>query len=175
MKLQVANAIEVLSRTPATLNSLLRGVSEGWSRSTEGPETWSAFDVVGHLIHGERTDWIPRMRIILETGERRAFEPFDRFAQFQTSQGKTLEQLLEEFSAARAESLAALKSLSLGPKQLALKGTHPRLGAVTLGNLLAAWVAHDLTHIAQVVRVMAKQYGDQVGPFKEFLSVLQWK
>lgn len=175
MELQVANAIELLERTPGTLNSLLRGVSDGWTRSTEGPETWSAFDVVGHLIHGERTDWMPRMRIVLEEGERRTFEPFDRFAQFQTSQGKTLEQLLDEFAALRAENVAALKALNLSPEQFELKGKHPTLGTVTLRNLLATWVVHDLNHIGQIVRVMAKQYAGEGGPFAAFLSILQWK
>ncbi|HEV8522989.1 MAG TPA: DinB family protein [Terriglobales bacterium] len=172
MHFQLAEAVEVLTRTPATLNTMLRGLPQGWIRATEGRETWSPFDVVGHLIHGELTDWMPRLRIILEQGESRPFDPFDRFAQFENSKGKTLEQLLDEFSGLRAENVLDLNRLALRPEQFAVKGTHPALGTVTLGQLLATWVVHDLTHIVQISRVMAKRYGDDVGPWRAYLSVL---
>lgn len=172
MQFQLAEAVQMLSRTPATLNTMLRGLSEGWIRATEGPETWSPFDVVGHLIHGELTDWMPRLRIILDQGESRPFDPFDRFAQFESSKGKKLEDLLDEFSSLRGENVANLKRLGLRPEQFALKGSHPALGTVTLGQLLATWVVHDLTHIVQISRVMAKRYGEDVGPWRAYLSVL---
>lgn len=173
MHFQLAEAVEVLARTPAAVNTMLRGLPEGWIRATEGPDTWSPYDVVGHLIHGELTDWMPRLRIILEHGESRPFDPFDRFAHFESSQGKTLDQILAEFSGLRAENVANLKRLGLRPEQFALKGTHPALGTVTLGQLLATWVVHDLTHIMQISRVMAKRYGDDVGPWHAYLSVLK--
>lgn len=173
MDLQVNDSIAILSRTPPTLDAMLRGLPDAWIHATEGPDTWSPFDVVGHLIHCELTDWMPRILIVLNEGESRTFEPFDRFAQFKTSQGKTLEQLLDQFAVLREENLARLKALALRPAQFELKGRHPALGTVTLGNLLASWVVHDLTHIAQVVRVMAKQYADHVGPFAVALSVLR--
>jgi len=172
MHFQLAEAVEVLTRTPATLNTMLRGLPQGWVRATEGPETWSLFDVIGHLIHGELTDWMPRLHIILEQGESRPFDPFDRFAQFENSNGKTLEQLLDEFSALRSVNVTNLKRLGLTPEQFTVKGTHPALGTVTLGQLLATWVVHDLTHIVQISRVMAKRYGDDVGPWRAYLSVL---
>ncbi len=167
------HALAVLERTPGVLNALLRGLPDAWSRATEGPDTWSPFDVVGHLIHGEKTDWIPRVRIILEDGDRRPFPSFDMTAHFAASRGRTLESLLDEFAERRAASLAALRGLKLTAAQLELQGTHPELGSVRLRQHLASWVAHDLDHISQIVRVMAKQYGEAVGPWKAYLKVVR--
>jgi len=169
----LADGIAVLTRTPATLNALLRGLPNIWVRSNEGQDTWSAFDIVGHLIVGERTDWMPRLRIILEKGDSRPFDPFDRFAQAKESQGKSLEQLLDEFARLRKENLAALQGLNLQPTDFARRGKHPALGGVTLSELLATWVAHDLTHLHQLSRVMAHRYRDAVGPWSAFLGVMQ--
>jgi hypothetical protein len=165
--------IALLTRTPATLNALLRGQPDIWVRSNEDEDTWSAFDILGHLIVGERTDWMSRALIILEHGEARAFDPFDRFAQVKESQGKSLEQLLDEFSRLRKENLAALQELNLRPEDLARRGTHPELGTVTLSQLLATWAVHDLTHLHQISRVMAHQYRDAVGPWSVYLGVLK--
>ena len=172
MEFELHQARQILSRTPATLNSLLRDLAPEWSAPNEGPETWSPFDVVGHLIHGEKTDWIPRARIIIEQGEAGTFEPFDRFAMFENSKGKQLNDLLDEFARLRAESLAQLDELQITPELLARRGQHPELGVVTLRQLLSTWVIHDLGHIRQVVRVMSKQYRDAVGPWKAYLSIL---
>ena len=166
-------AIAVLTRTPAALNALLRGLPDIWVRGNEGQDTWSAFDIVGHLIVGERTDWMPRLRIILESGEARPFDPFDRVAQLKESQGKSLEQLLDNFARLRAKNVAALQALNLGPEDFTRRGRHPRLGVVTLAQLLATWAAHDLTHLHQLSRVMAHQYRDAVGPWSAYLGVLQ--
>lgn len=172
MEFKLEQAKEVLRRTPSTLTSLLQGASEDWVLMNEGAETWSPFDVVGHLIHADETDWIPRARIILEYGEERAFDPFDRFAMFEKSKGKSLGELLGEFERRRAESLRQLDELKLTPELLEKRGRHPELGVVTLGELLATWVVHDLGHIGQIVRVMAKGYGDEVGPWRAYLSIL---
>lgn len=169
----LAEAIAVLTRTPATLNALLRGLPDIWVRCNEGNDSWSAFDIMGHLIVGERTDWMPRVRILLENGEARPFDPFDRFAQLKENQDKSLEQLLDDFARARIESLAALQALNLQPEDLTRRGRHPRLGVVTLSQLLAAWAVHDLTHVHQLSRVMAHQYRDAVGPWIAYLGVLQ--
>jgi hypothetical protein len=173
----LAEVRAVLARTPATLNALLRGLPETWvmrneGRSKDGKDTWSGFDIVGHLIVGERTDWMPRVRIILENGEARAFDPFDRFAQSRESEGKSLEQLLDEFARLRCENLAALQAFNLQPADLARRGKHPALGVVTLSELLATWAVHDLTHLHQLSRVMAHQYRDAVGPWSAYLGVL---
>lgn len=165
-------AIPVLRQTPQTLRALLATLPPDWIHATEGPETWSPFDVVGHLIHGERTDWIPRARIILAQGVERTFTPFDRFAQFEESRGKSLDALLDSFARERAANIALLESWQLTDAQLALEGVHPAFGAVTLRQLLATWVTHDLNHIAQIVRVMAKQYRSAVGPWRQYLSIL---
>jgi hypothetical protein len=165
--------ISVLTRTPATLDALLRGLPESWVRSNEGQDTWSAFDIVGHLIVGERTDWMQRVRVILENGEARPFDPFDRFAQSRESHNKSLEQLLDDFVRLRRENLAALKTLNLQPEDLTRRGRHPALGVVTLQQLLATWAVHDLTHVHQLSRVMAHQYRDAVGPWSTYLGVLQ--
>src|ERR1700694_2443228 len=167
----LAEAIAVLSRTPAALDALLRGLPDIWVRGHEGKDTWSAFDVVGNLIVGERTDWMPRARIILENGEARPFDPFDRFAQAKESQGKSLDQLLDEFARLRKENLAGLQALNLEPEDLSRRGKHPELGKVTLSELLATWAVHDLTHVHQLSRVMAHQYRDAVGPWIVYLGV----
>jgi hypothetical protein len=172
MEFQLEQAKEILGRTPSTLNALLRPLSKAWIDGNEGLDTWSPYDVVGHLIHGDETDWIPRAKIILERGEQRAFEPFDRFAMFEKSKEKSLAELLDEFEHARAESLHELDLMHLTPSLLEKRGRHPELGVVTLKQLLATWVVHDLGHVSQVVRVMAKQYGDAVGPWKAYLSIL---
>jgi hypothetical protein len=172
MDFDLTTGIAVLERTPATLCALLAGLPLAWTDATEGPDTWSPYDNIGHLIHGERTDWIPRARIILAQGTERRFAPFDRSAQFRESRGKTLGTLLDELAALRAENLATLRSWKLTGAQLALSGEHPAFGAVTMRQLLATWVAHDLGHIAQVARVMAKQYREAVGPWREYLPVL---
>jgi hypothetical protein len=173
MELQLSQCVEVLERTPQTLRSLLEGLSDPWVLGNEGPETFSPFDVVGHLIHGEETDWIPRARIILELGESRPFTPFDRFAFYEKSRGRSLATLLATFERLRKQNLEVLKGLDLTPEQLDRKGTHPELGPVTLRQLLATWVAHDLGHLGQIVRVMARQYGSEVGRWREFLSALK--
>jgi hypothetical protein len=165
-------ATPVLERTPATLRTLLEGLPSAWTDANEGPDTWSPFDIVGHLIQGERTDWIPRARMILEEGRSRAFEPFDRFAQFRDSEGKSLAELLDEFERLRAQSLATLKGWQLTDTQLALEGEHPVFGAVTLRQLLATWTAHDVGHLAQISRVMARQYRDAVGPWRAYLPIM---
>jgi hypothetical protein len=167
------DATALLARTPATLDALLRGLPVIWTRRKEGEDSWSPYDIVGHLVVGERTDWMPRVRIILENGEARPFDPFDRLAQSKASQGKSLEQLLDDFASLRRENLAALQALNLQPEDLARRGTHPALGVVTLSQLLATWAAHDLTHLHQLSRVMAHQYRDAVGPWSIYLGVLQ--
>lgn len=172
MEFDLADGIAVLERTPQTLRSLLSGLPEPWVQNDEGPETWSPYVVVGHLIHGERTDWITRAKIILAQGDNRKFVPFDRFAQFRESEGKTLEDLLQEFEEIRGENIATVLSWNLNQAHMSLEGEHPKFGAVTLRQLLSTWVAHDLSHLAQITRVMAKQYRDAVGPWREYLPVL---
>ena len=172
MQFTLVQSIDVLQRSPATLQALLAGVDELWARGTEGPETFSPFDVVGHLIDGEETDWIPRARIILAQGPNRRFEPYDRFRHRSRNTGRTLDSLLAEFARLRAANLVLLRSWNLSDAQLALQGEHPSLGTVTLRQLLATWVVHDLGHLAQVARVMAKQYKDEVGAWIPYLPVL---
>ena len=172
MNFDLTAGVAVLERTPQTLRAMLAGLPPGWIDGTEGPDTWSPYDIVGHLIHGERTDWIPRAQIILAQGANRRFTPYDRFAQFRESQGKTLAALLDEFARLRAENLVTLAEWRLTEAQLALEGEHPAFGAVTLRQLLATWVAHDLGHVAQTARVMAKQYREAVGPWREYLPVM---
>ena len=172
MEFQLGQAKDILRRTPETLTSLLQDAPDEWLLSNEGPETWSPLDVLGHLIHGEETDWIPRAKMILEHGETRAFEPFDRFAMFEKSKGKSVRELLATFERLREESLRQLDEWNLTPEILSKPGKHPELGAVTLGELLATWVVHDLSHIGQIVRVMSKQYGDAVGPWRAYLPIL---
>ncbi len=172
MRFEMESAMDVLQRTPATLRALLDGVAEPWVRGTEGPGTFSPFDVVGHLIDGEETDWIPRARIVLARGPDPRFEPYDRFRHFGRNLGRSLESLLTEFAGLRDANLELLRSWRLGDAELDLPGNHPSLGRVTLRHLLASWVVHDLGHIAQVSRVMAKQYRDEVGPWVPFMPVL---
>lgn len=172
MNFELKEGIAVLECTPKALRAMLDGLPEAWTHADEGPDTWSAYVIVGHLIQGERHDWIPRARIVLEHGPAVAFTPFDRFAQFRESEGKSLTQLLDEFETLRAESLTALRSWNLSDAQLGLEGRHPAFGPVTLRQLLATWVAHDLGHIAQVSRVMAKQYRDAIGPWRQYLPVM---
>jgi hypothetical protein len=172
MRFELTTGVAVLERTAHTLRAMLGGLPRTWIYATEGPETWSPYDIVGHLIHAERTDWIPRARIILEQGAQRRFTPFDRFAQFQESQDKTLDSLLDEFARLRTESLSTLACFRLTEAQLALEGEHPAFGPVTLRQLLSTWVAHDLGHLAQTARVMAKQYREAVGPWREYLPVM---
>jgi DinB family protein len=172
MDFDLPAGIAVLERTPATMRALLAGLPQPWIDGTEGPETWSPYVIVGHMLHGERADWIARARIILAQGTNRRFVPFDRFAQFRESEGKSLAQLLDEFEEVRAENLATLAGWRLTDAQLALEGEHPAFGPVTLRQLLATWVAHDLGHIAQTTRVMAKQYREAVGPWRAYLPVM---
>lgn len=164
--------LAVLTRTPATLSALLRDLPEAWTSATEGPGTWSPYVVIGHLIHGEKADWMPRLTIILEHGESRPFDRFDREAQFKEPTGRPLSALLDEFADLRRDNLALLRNLALQPEQLNLTGMHPDLGPVTVRQLLAAWTAHDLAHILQVSRVMAKRYRQETGPWAQYLSVM---
>ena len=172
MSFDLSETLDILERTPAVVDTLLRGTSASWHNANEGPDTWSAFDVVGHLIHGEETDWVPRARIILEHGESRAFEPFDRFAQFARFANWSLDQLLDRFAELRKENLETVRSWQLTEGQLALPGRHPELGAVNLRQLLATWAVHDLNHIAQISRVMARRYTQEVGVWRAYLSIL---
>jgi hypothetical protein len=171
-RLIMEEAVAILARTPATLDALLRGLPDGWITAHEGGETWSPFDVVGHLIHGERTDWVPRAKTILEHGEARAFEKFDRLAQFRESKGRTLASLLDEFAMLRQENLRELAAMRVTDADLDRRGRHPELGVVTMRQLLATWVAHDLDHVVQISRVLARQYSDEVGPWRAYLRVI---
>lgn len=173
MEFDIASGRQVLERTPAVLRALLTGMPAEWTMANEGPDTFSPFDVVGHLIGGEETDWMPRARLILGEGPDRTFAPIDRFRHRALNRGRTLEDLLDRFALLRAENLAALDQLALGPEHLARTGAHPALGTVTLAQLLATWVVHDLGHVAQAARVMAKQYRSAVGPWSAYLPVLQ--
>jgi DinB family protein len=164
--------VAVLARTPATLDAMLRGLPEAWIAANEGDKTWSPYDVVGHLIHGERTDWMPRVKMILAHGESRAFDTFDRFAQFTASQGRTLDSLLDEFATCRRDNLRELAELSLTGADLDRRGRHPVFGSVTLRQLLATWVAHDLDHVVQISRVLAQQYASEVGPWSAYLRII---
>lgn len=172
MEHNLEQTISLLGRTPAALNALVRDLPETWTRRNEGETSWSVFDIVGHLIHGERTDWMPRARMVLQFQENKTFEPFDRLGQVRESQGKSLEQLLDEFARLRSENLRELRALNLRREHLALRGRHPALGVVTLSQLLATWAVHDLTHLHQVSRVMAHQYREAVGPWSQYLGVL---
>jgi hypothetical protein len=165
-------AIEVLERTPAVLVSLLGGLSDKWVYNNEGGEIWNLFDIVGHLIHGEKKDWIPRAKLILEYGEDKPFEPFDRLAQFKDSKGKTLNDLLEEFAKLRNENIDVLNKFNLSDNDFNKKGIHPEFGKVTLKQLLSTWAVHDLSHIRQISRVMAKQYKNEIGPWEKYLPVM---
>ncbi len=172
MEFDLEESMAILERTPGTLRAMLAGLSPAWIDANEGPDTWSPYVVVGHLLHGERAGWIPRARLIVAQGENRRFAPFDRLAQFRESQGKTLGELLDEFDRWRADNLATLAGWRLTEPQLALEGEHPEFGAVSLRQLLSTWVAHDLSHLAQAARVMAKQYREAVGPWRAYLPLL---
>ena len=172
MNFHLPDAILVLERTPGAFRSMLSGLPDNWIAANEGPDTFSPFDNVGHLIHGERADWIPRAQLILSQGTQRRFAPYDRFAQVRESEGKTIAELLDEFAELRIANLATLRSWKVTDRELALEGEHPEFGAVTLRQLLATWVAHDLGHVAQTARVLAKQYREAVGPWRAYLPVL---
>ena len=174
MKYSVAQALEILEKTPAVCATLLAGLSDDWVMNNEGPDTFSPYDVMGHLIHGEKTDWATRAKMILEFGNTKTFVPWDRFAQYEESKGKSLPQLLQEFAVVRKANMDWFKSLQLKESDLDKKGLHPSLGEVTLRNLLSTWVVHDLTHIAQITRVMAKQYTENMGPWPQFFRILSF-
>jgi hypothetical protein len=173
MEHNLQNSIALLTRTPAVLNTLVRDLPDEWTFHNEGENTWSVFDIIGHLIHGERTDWMARTRIILQFGETKPFDRFDRWAQQRESEGKSLPRLLDDFARLRSHNLSELRELYLKPEDLQKRGKHPALGTVTLSELLATWAAHDLTHLHQISRVMAYQYRASVGPWVKFLGVLQ--
>ena len=172
MQFNIEQAIEILSQTPATLRAMLSSLSDDWTGGgTE--DNWSPYDIVGHLIHGEITDWVPRVRIILEHGASRPFTPFDRWAQFENSRDKTLAQLLDKFETLRKENIDILRAMDITPEKLALKGMHPELGEIDMEKLLSTWVVHDLNHIRQAVKFMADKYAENVGIWKEYLLILQ--
>ena len=173
MRFDLTEAVSVLERTPRVLRDLLLDLPDLWIRATEGPDTWSPFDVVGHLIHGERTDWVPRIEHLLRHGDAVPFPLFDREGMFAASKGQSLAELLDTLDRVRGESLSRLQTLALTRDDLMRRGRHPEFGVVTLGQHLATWVAHDLGHISQIVRVMARQYSDAVGPWRAYLSLLQ--
>lgn len=173
MDFQLEQAVEILQRTPATLNTMLRNLPEEWLMHNEGPDTWSPFDIVGHLLHGEETNWIVRARHIIEEGESRPFDPFDRFGQFEKSRGKTIAELLDSFARLRESNLETLAGWNLTAADMQKRGSHPDLGTVTLGQLLATWTVHDLSHMAQICRVMCRQYTEAVGPWVAYLPILR--
>jgi len=173
MEQNLHDTVALLARTPAMLNALLRDLPEAWTMQNEGENSWTPFEIVGHLIHGEYTDWMARAKMIMNYGEARAFEPFDRLAQERESRGKSLPELLDEFASARARNLEELRNMNLSPQDLQRRGLHPSLGPVTLSQLLATWATHDLTHLHQLSRVLAYQYHDAVGPWAAYLGVLQ--
>ena len=170
MTFDLNKSIEILTKTPKVLQQLLRGLSKEWIENNEGENTWSPYDVVGHLIHGEKTDWIPRTRIILSNSKNKTFESFDRFAQFENSKGKSSDELLDEFETLRQANIEALQAMNIDDSKLAMKGIHPELGEVTLKELLATWVVHDLSHIKQISRVMMKNYRQEAGPWSVYIS-----
>lgn len=172
MSFTLPHTVAILERTPAVLRAWLGGLGEEWTHANYGEKTFSPFDVVGHLLHGEKTDWLGRAKLILEHGEAVPFTPFDRYALYEDSKGKTLNELLDSFAELRAKNLAELRAMKLTPPQLDLRGTHPALGTVTLRQLLATWAVHDLNHLHQIAKAMAYQYREEVGPWKEYLSIL---
>jgi len=172
MSFDLDETLDILERTPAVLTALLGGIGEAWQQATEGPDTWSAADVVGHLVHGEETDWVPRARLILEHGDGKPFESFDRFAQLERFQGWSLDDLLERLATLRAANLVEVRGWNLTEYDLSRPGRHPELGAVDLRQLLATWAVHDLNHLVQIARVLAKRYSDEVGQWKAYLSIL---
>jgi hypothetical protein len=172
MDYQLDHAVEILRRTPTTLKALLHGLPDQWTRSTAGAGTWSAYDIVGHLLHGDQSDWIARARIILEHGENRSFDTFDRTAMFDKFKDYPLDKLLDAFAETRHQNLETLRDLDITPDKLSLKGTHPAFGTVLLSQLLSTWVVHDLNHIGQIVEVMSRQYTEAVGPWINYLAIL---
>ena len=174
MKFDLNKSLEILEKTPGVIRSLLTGLSEEWIMNNEGPDTFSPYDVVGHLIHGEKTDWPGRIQMILEHGAGKTFVPYDRFAMYEESKGKSLENLLSEFEIIRKKNIAWLKSLKLGEADLDKRGVHPKFGEVTLKQLLSTWVIHDLTHLSQITRVMAKQYKGEMGPWLEYFRIMSF-
>ena len=174
MKYDLEQAISVLQKTPKVMKTFLGGLSSEWTTNNEGSDSWSPYDVIGHLVHGEKTDWMPRLEIVLSEKGNKTFTPYDRFAQFEMSKGKSLNDLLSEFETLRKENLVTLQSKKLTAKDLQRQGIHPELGPVTLSEMLSAWVVHDLGHIAQVSRVMAKQYKGEVGPWTRYLTILNF-
>ena len=173
MKFQIEKAVEILLQTPETIKSLLGNLSDDWTKNSANSDSWNPFDIVGRLIHGEETDWIPRAEKIFAQGENLTFEPFDRFAQFEISKDKTLKQLLEDFAELRNKNISKLREMNLTEEELKLKGIHPELGEVTLEQLISTWAVHDLTHIKQIVTVLADKYSENVGAWKNYLSILQ--
>jgi hypothetical protein len=173
MEFRLDEGLPLLQRTPDTLRAVLHDLPATWTEATEGPETWSAFDVIGHLIHGERTNWVPRIEHILEHGDRVTFTPFDREGMFVESKGRSIGELLDRFDQVRKQSLARVSALKLSDADLRRQGRHPEFGAVTMGQHMATWVAHDLGHVRQIVRVMARQYADTVGPWRAYLSIVR--
>ena len=172
MNFTIENSIQILERTPAVLNTLLQGISAEWTSNNEGEETWSVYDIIGHFIHGEKTDWIPRLRIILSNDDDKRFVPFDRFAQLKNDKNKPIDALLLDFTELRKSNIKELKEANLNEEKLNKKGIHPEFGEVTLRQLLAAWVDHDLNHICQISRVMAKQYKDEMGPWTKYIAIV---
>lgn len=172
MQFDLSKSIEILERTPAVLKTLLAKLSDDWVFENEGPDTWSPYEVIGHLIHCEKTDWLVRAQVILSEKEDKTFEPFDRFAQLKAGKEKPLEELLEEFQVLREKNLEELKSMQINAEKLKKTGIHPAFGEVNLAQLLSSWTVHDLGHIVQIARVMAKQYKEAVGPWSEYLGVL---
>jgi uncharacterized damage-inducible protein DinB len=172
MNFELSKSVEILERTPHVIEQLLSGLSDEWTTNNEGGETWSPYDVVGHLIHGECTDWIQRLEIILSVNGDKKFAQFDRFAQFEESKGKTIAQLLEEFKTVRKKNIQFLRSKNISEEQLNMTGIHPKFGSVTLRQLLSTWAVHDMAHLAQIARVIAKQYKSEVGPWVEYMSIL---
>ncbi len=173
MEFNLSESIQILSKTPTVLETLLKDLPEVWTKTNEGESTWSPYDVVGHLIHGEKTDWIPRAMIIMGELADKTFEPFDRFAQFENSNGKSLDELLTQFSQLRNQNLEKLHALNIDEKALQRTGVHPEFGMVTLKQLLSTWTVHDLSHINQITRVMAKNYKNEAGPWVKYLSILR--
>lgn len=173
MEFKLERSIEILERTPFVIEELLNGISKEWAMSNEGENTFSPYDVLGHLLHGEKTDWIPRMNLILSDKTDKTFQPYDRFAQFEESNGKSLTQLLDEFKKRRQENLTVLRSKNITEKDLNKTGTHPSFGEVSLRQLLSTWTVHDLNHISQICRAMSKQYKENVGPWIDYLSILK--
>ena len=174
MKFNLQQAIRILEKTPMVIRTMLSNLDSTWTRTNEGGDSWSPYDVVGHLVHGEKTDWMPRLEIMMQDGPIQAFKPYDRFAQVEMSKGKSLEELLDAFELLRKENLKTLRSKNISESDLMRKAIHPSLGEITLSQMLSAWTVHDQGHIAQIARVLAKNYTDEVGPWTNFLTILNF-